>query len=224
MEISDAIAAAIFGRALERIALVAVAALSLWLGYRLFFVVPEPSGEIEGLAGESLSVRMKNVAPGTFFALFACALLAYVIANPVELNSLTEVFEELEEKPHHTRELVQFRGSMPVVGDAEGDTQLRDTVRAIGLIDLYADPERPVELDPQERQQLARAIGVLTFHRRLLVDAVEGPGTYEKWQQTKALKEQNPGRYEADVTPEKKEWFEALTSLIAGEPDVEVER
>ena len=71
-----------------RICVLACGLVAIVLGYRLFklgFAVREHEGELEaGVAGSSLKVR--NMAPGTFFALFGAAIIAALVwSSPSEI-------------------------------------------------------------------------------------------------------------------------------------------
>src|SRR5688572_30102056 len=66
-----------------RCLVVAVSGLAIYLGYRLFFVVLERQGEISIKTGSKYEIRMRDVAPGTFFALFGAVVLAVSLLKPL---------------------------------------------------------------------------------------------------------------------------------------------
>jgi hypothetical protein len=68
--------------------LIAIAGgLAIYLGYRLFFVVLDRQGEISIKTGKQYQVRMRDVAPGTFFALFGAFVLAVSLFNPIRFEN-----------------------------------------------------------------------------------------------------------------------------------------
>lgn len=67
-----------------RCLIAAIGGLTIYLGYRLFFVVLERQGEISVRTGRQYEVRMRDVAPGTFFALFGAIVLTVSIFNPMK--------------------------------------------------------------------------------------------------------------------------------------------
>src|SRR5262245_16195481 len=70
---------------LYRCLIAAAGALSIYLGYRLFFVVLERQGELLVKTGEKVELKMRNVAPGVFFALFGAVILAAAsLMHPIE--------------------------------------------------------------------------------------------------------------------------------------------
>ena len=66
-------------RGAERLIIVGSAILSLYLGYRLFIagIVNKQSGEF---SSKSFSVKLLNVGPGVFFALFGTFVLVVMIS------------------------------------------------------------------------------------------------------------------------------------------------
>jgi hypothetical protein len=79
--------AVILTRATERIMVVCAGILSIYVGYRLFTLVPERK-ESEGrvkLPGGA-SFFFSKVGPGVFFALFGTGLIGYSATQPVSFN------------------------------------------------------------------------------------------------------------------------------------------
>jgi branched-subunit amino acid transport protein len=78
--------AVILSRAAERILLVLVGALAVYLGYSLFRHMPSVNraeGKLELPGG--VSIFLSRIGPGVFFALFGCAVIGYSVTKPVEL-------------------------------------------------------------------------------------------------------------------------------------------
>jgi hypothetical protein len=74
-------------RATERILLVMVGALAVYLGYSLFRQIPT-ANKAEGklvLPG-GVSIFLTRIGPGIFFALFGIAVIGYSVAQPVRLD------------------------------------------------------------------------------------------------------------------------------------------
>ena len=74
----------ILSRAAERIFLVLVGALAIYLGYSLFRHMPSinrAEGKFELPGG--VSVFFSRIGPGVFFALFGCAIIGYSVTKPV---------------------------------------------------------------------------------------------------------------------------------------------
>lgn len=70
----DEAALIVAGRVLERIAIVGAGALCVWLGYRLFQLVPTADSTGEFHWGNN-TLTLTKVGPGVFFALFGVFLL-----------------------------------------------------------------------------------------------------------------------------------------------------
>jgi branched-subunit amino acid transport protein len=78
-------------RATERILLVLVGAMAVYLGYSLFRNIPNATrgahlgeGKIELPGG--ISIFMTRIGPGVFFALFGIAVIGYSVTKPVQFN------------------------------------------------------------------------------------------------------------------------------------------
>ncbi len=83
--------AVVLTRATERILLVMVGALAIYLGYSLFRQIPNANkgahlgeGKIELPGG--VSIFLTRIGPGVFFALFGIAVIGYSVTKPVQLN------------------------------------------------------------------------------------------------------------------------------------------
>jgi hypothetical protein len=83
--------AVVYSRAAERILLVLVGAVSVYLGYRLFVRIPNANrseGKFELPGG--VSIFMTRIGPGVFFALFGVAVIGYSVTRPVEFALPTD--------------------------------------------------------------------------------------------------------------------------------------
>lgn len=69
-----------------RLAVLACGLVSIILGYRLFMSgLTAHEGSLEAGMGKS-SLKLRNIAPGTFFALFGAAIIATLIwSSPAEI-------------------------------------------------------------------------------------------------------------------------------------------
>jgi hypothetical protein len=71
-------------RSLEKIAAVAGGILAVWIGYKLFSLVPHRAeGEAKIAFPGGFSLFATRVGPGVFFALFGTGLIAYTVTSPV---------------------------------------------------------------------------------------------------------------------------------------------
>jgi len=83
--------AVVLTRAAERLLLVLVGAMAVYLGYNLFRQMPnarkganEGEGKIELPGG--VSIFLTRIGPGVFFALFGFAVIGYSVTRPIQLN------------------------------------------------------------------------------------------------------------------------------------------
>lgn len=107
-------------RGSERILIVSVAALCIFLGYKLFKVVPsQHDGEGKFTLGD-LSMSLAKVGPGVFFSMFGAFVLYQSMSTQLEFNSKPKA-EHLD-NPH-----------LVWMAPGDGDQSLR-AERAIGPI------------------------------------------------------------------------------------------
>lgn len=89
-------------RGAERLLIVAVSGLCIWLGYRLFSIVPtdlQGKGEFKAL---SFSLAVSKVGPGVFFAAFGAFILYQAVTN---------AFEQVSPSGSQTASIVRQSGS-----------------------------------------------------------------------------------------------------------------
>lgn len=70
-------------RMLERLLVVAIGGLTIYLGYRLFIDLPLQTNQQGKIELPGLSVTLSKVGPGIFFCAFGCLVIAYALAKPV---------------------------------------------------------------------------------------------------------------------------------------------
>jgi hypothetical protein len=74
---------------------VAAGTVCIYFGYRLFYISQEKQGDLQLKIGSELDLKLRNVAPGVFFALFGAGILLY--------NSYRAItFELLENKAQNS--------------------------------------------------------------------------------------------------------------------------
>lgn len=90
-------------RGLERILILALSGFLIYLGYKLFILIPEKSdskGKVVLPGG--VSIFLSRIGPGAFFALFGTIILIYSVTSEVavtedgkkEVRYMTEQFKE----------------------------------------------------------------------------------------------------------------------------------
>lgn len=75
----------LIGRELERLLTVLIAGLAVYLGFRLFYLAAEKQGELR-VSGKQFSLRLADVAPGIYFALFGSAVLVFSLLSRVDFS------------------------------------------------------------------------------------------------------------------------------------------
>ncbi|WP_408598052.1 hypothetical protein [Pseudomonas sp. PLMAX] len=60
--------------------------LSIYWGYKLFYVMKLKQGEFKVKTGENYEVSMSDVAPGVFFALFGAGIIIVSLINGITVK------------------------------------------------------------------------------------------------------------------------------------------
>ena len=112
-------------RMVERLIVTCGGIVSIYLGYRLFFIASvRNDSEASFKLGEAIDAGMKRVAPGIFFALFGAWILHTSLTEKVVTRSAMHVFGMNTDavKSSMARSLEQMRGmasSLPAEQQAE---------------------------------------------------------------------------------------------------------
>ena len=85
----DAQTLATIFRGSERLGIVAVAALCIWLGYRLFQSLPAEHSSSGTLTLPSTKLVMSKIGPGVFFALFGGLVLWQAVETQLKAGPIT---------------------------------------------------------------------------------------------------------------------------------------
>lgn len=70
-----------------RVLIVIGGILSIYFGYRLFYIDKQTQGDLQIKKGETYELRLRDVAPGVFFALFGALVLTFSLINGLALKS-----------------------------------------------------------------------------------------------------------------------------------------
>lgn len=149
----SALLAVILSRSLERVLLVLVGALAIYLGYHLFVVIPghdRSEGRIRLPGG--VSIFLTRIGPGVFFALFGCALVGYAVSRPVDLKVPAElgIARTGDAVARPVAQYVGFGEAAPGVGNLDAET-------VIARLNGYMEDMRQ-RLDRPAADELASAV------------------------------------------------------------------
>ncbi|MDX8405946.1 MAG: hypothetical protein R8K50_07335 [Mariprofundus sp.] len=137
-------------RASERLLIVAVGALCIYLGYRLFWSMREFKSNGEGnidLPG-GISIHLSRVGPGVFFALFGALIIGTSIVTPLNMKLNTPVTST-----------TPAAESAPPVASASLS---------------YATDRADVTVTDQDRAAVLRDLDALTIMQPALQDVLDG--------------------------------------------------
>jgi hypothetical protein len=186
----DPLLAVILTRAAERIIVVCAGILSIYVGYKLFALVPERR---EGTGKMTLpggaSFFLSKVGPGVFFALFGTGLIGYSATRPV---SFAQPGFEIAQGEGGRAEYIGFKTGQGVVGGTSLPAGSAAREDVIGYLNAWfaampADTPRGDRLDRQIAVKEAK-LAIMrevwdeaswgdydAFHRWVTVAAGSGP-------------------------------------------------
>ena len=161
------------GRVIERIFIILFGGMSLFLGYRLFYGIEKNyfSGDVEAKSGEGLYIKIKNLAPGIFFAGFGSLVLAISMQSQI-IHSFPNTNGEATEKLRH---------SFSIAGDDDSDLA-RKAASIKLLTDFYLENQQ--YLSKEDRQYYQAAAVVSRNVVRDIVDIHLGTGSYELYEKS----------------------------------------
>ena len=135
-------------RGAERISIVAVAALCIILGYKLFKIVPDRHEGEGSLSLGDLSVSLSKIGPGVFFSLFGAVVLYQALQSVLKVDPVVYQPDVQVDSPLHN---LSWMGP-----------QIENTLlwadRAIGPIKILNCLERNVSGSEVRRDRIKSAI------------------------------------------------------------------
>lgn len=137
-------------RMIERVFIVLVGGLSVYLGYLLFKSIPErhaDASEARFFLPGDISVHLSRIGPGVFFALFGAAIVIYSVGAPLSFYESTNP----PEKEKRAR-----------VIDVEEEKKEIDGPKNISLTASYAAQNTSLKRYSKKRSDVLRDVGVLT--------------------------------------------------------------
>lgn len=166
-------------------------------------------GGFEGKVGEYVSLKLWDVAPGIYFALFGSALLAYVMYSKIETTSfrqpqLETARHELQPEPVQTT----FRFAFPNMTAQQSSAKATELVRAIRTIDDL----KGGAVSQEDKERLGSAILVLRNSYPLLIDLGFGEGAYNAYERMIVLSDADKSK----MPPKDQELYGAVYDAING--------
>ncbi|MGH6926487.1 MAG: hypothetical protein ACRED5_22390 [Propylenella sp.] len=155
----DPMLAVIFTRALERLLIVAVGALAIFIGFRLFVLMPlRKEGESKLDLPGGVSIVLSRVGPGIFFALFGTGLIAYS-ASPVSFKLPEQVASAANEATVQTA-VAHYLGMIDRAGSASAGGTLPEASVPRGTVvkALNAWAAKAADLPTGERLDAQMAV------------------------------------------------------------------
>lgn len=217
----------VVSRLSERLIVAFAGLFSLWMGYRLFRAIGEGRGQIiaeagkiaqtateldpaaspsvkqghfEAKLGDIVNVKMMDVGPGIFFALFGALLLGYVMSSTVSIGG-----SSLDDRPS-----MKFGLSEPQhLLTSEKAAKL---VRAIRTLRAYSAGNANSE---DARRKYQEALGTLAADLPDLVDQAVGLGAYSTFERVRIAQLSDPASF-AKISESERKTYEEVDQLLNG--------
>jgi hypothetical protein len=168
-------------RAIERLVIVGSGTLSIVLGFFLFYVVSRTGkNAMSGEASATLpgiSVSLKQVWPGTFFAAYGMIIL--IISMQTQLK-----FADSSAANVQGQLTLQQAGGL---ASSDPKTKVQGALTVIGNL-LSLEEKRPANYEQSRKQLYAKLMTV----QGDLIDTVYGDGAFNQFLETQAKAEKNP--------------------------------
>jgi hypothetical protein len=200
--------AVIYGRIAERLLIVLFGGLCLFFGYLLFFRATQAEGDLEAKSGDKFYLRVRNVAPGVFFALFGAGVLVVSLVFQIKLPGPGgPVSASL-----YTSSGVRL--GLPVPNSTDEDEIKRRVAAISALVTFYRDQaDRAAE--GAERNALQRALEIVDSLRGDLVDAVFDEGAYAFYQEISVRRSGNDPSAVTSLGADARRRFVAIDELFS---------
>jgi hypothetical protein len=153
-------------RMVERILVVAVGGVSVYLGYRLFLKIPSRlSSEGRVALPGGTSIFITRVGPGSFFALFGTILVALSFLYPVTITPVVVPADPSTSTPPKVVDQFQGVGPSPTPGEQKGLTageqkalELDELSNVIRLLNTLPSLLKPDPNEEDRRRDVMRVI------------------------------------------------------------------
>lgn len=203
----------IFFRGSERILITLGGIISIWLGYKLFDKALPNNGTFDGGAG-GWTLRMHNIAPGVFFAIFGAAALVFSITHPFayttsDNNSNTQGNSALNQNPGKSSSF------LAATSDTVPGAQLRkelEFINALSVVVKYSSI--PVaDLTIGQRNKLMSSYGTLRSYRDILINKMYGPDSIDRYQNISAAIRNNEKTL-SDYSSDDRRLYEGIRGIL----------
>jgi hypothetical protein len=166
---------AILARGAERILVVVIGALAIFLGYKLFAIIATADGAAKAEAA-GVSIYLTNIGPGVFFALFGAVLIGYSVAHPTSYERVVRQGDSVTQESY--RSMMEPRATAGATAAAtRAPIPCETLVRALAEMAGEAAAKTP----PQPRREMALREARVCLMARSWNDAWGRREQFEDW-------------------------------------------
>ncbi len=198
----DVVRTIFVGRTVERILIVLIGGLALYFGFRLFDKAIVSDSSLDA-GTEKYYLRLKQIGPGVFFALFGTIVCLYTLFASPEVATT--------QSPGGLS--TTLKGGLPEprgLGEKESLEILLWSLTTVESLTTKTEL-----LTDEEQTALREAVRNLDSLKAMLVDQLFGKnGTYNEWRRLDALLNSKPGEFQRLPNAEK-ERFHQINELVS---------
>lgn len=177
-------------RFMERISIVLIGGLAIYLGYRLFLQVPEHRDSAGKVTFPwDLSIAMTRIGPGVFFALFGTIAVGLSFIKPLEINTQHTGDSNIQGSPQSIRYMGSQRPG-DKMARADARALLRKEMAGLNTIPRLLSPDLPQHDRDDIKRHITR-VKVLLM-KPVWGDSTEGFGDIKDFERWVEAREPNP--------------------------------
>lgn len=206
-------------RGIDRLLITIGGVISIWLGYKLFSKALPNDGTFDGGIG-SWTVRMQNIAPGVFFALFGVCSLIFSISHPLSYDQkynsgdethINHIVSDDNKGYEQSQYESKFSGvNLEKIPNLDVASEL-DILNSLVVIHKYKD--RPVgSLTNEQMQKINLSFNRLYSFQIYLINKLFGQGSFDKYLSISADIRDNPEKLKT-LSKEDKLLYENIKML-----------
>lgn len=205
-------------RATERLVCTLIGGLSIYLGYKLFYIVTSEKTSVE--LGK---IKLQKVAPGVCFALFGAYIILSSILQPLTIANSKSSSEQLPatksqvlNKPQDSFTLTsKYSYATGGAAFSTDEMKTKDRIQAISVVKSYIDK---LNLERNVKDQISYGVFVRSLNKIIdlrtdLVNRTFGPGKMEWYLHIKSNINSNSA-LESKLSPQEISTYNDLKLLI----------
>lgn len=181
------------GRIAERLIIVIISGLSIYMGFKLFAINSAKSiaaGEEAEFSYKTFLLKLKNVGPGIFFSLFGSAIIITSLINPLNIH-------ETKENPN-SKDSSLNNYNVKYLSEYE-KKDLRRWIIALNMVTSIVNLPQEQTIPSPDRFLLKKNATITVELRNYLLGLYFTPQKRDTWLRWKDVLAMNPNEVPSDL-------------------------